>query len=487
MPYIQGTDRNQLTLTPMCLDDFVDENSICRVIEAYVLSLDTVSLGFKYSNTKETGRPPFNPANMLMLYVYGYMNRVRSSRRLEAEARRNVEVMWLMEGLTPDDRTICNFRKDNAVALKKAFREFSLWCNKQDLYGKNLVAVDGTKPRANTSSKNIYIKKVTEKRLAETDKKIEKYMKELEKNDADEINEPRLSDKAVKETLAYLKAKKSTLEERLELIENNNSNEVSVVDPDARIMHQGGDGKSFNACYNVQTVADDKHNLIVDFEVSSLADDKGALPQMTESAKEIMGVEEIAVVADKGYYNANDIDECEANNTTCYIPAVRRAGPNAPDESYDRENFKYDRNNDCYICPQGERLYFSKKLNRGKNGDFEKHYENSDACANCENRSKCTKNNNGRKLIRSSKRDILEIVDHRMKTDEAREIYRKRQEIIEHPFGTTKKIWGFNQFLCRTKEKTTAEQSLVFLAYNLRRVINIFKENDKDLLAVMAL
>jgi transposase len=173
MPYIQGKDRNQLSLTPMCLDDFIDENSVCRVIEAYVLSLDMSALGFKYSHTKITGRPPFNPANMLMLYVYGYMNRARSSRRLEAEARRNVEVMWLMEGLAPDDKTICNFRKDNAIALKKTFREFSLWCNRQDLYGRKLVAVDGTKTRANSNARNIYSKKLVEKQLAETDKKIE--------------------------------------------------------------------------------------------------------------------------------------------------------------------------------------------------------------------------------------------------------------------------------------------------------------------------
>jgi hypothetical protein len=352
------------------------------------------------------------------------------------------------------------------------------------LYGRKLVAVDGTKTRANSSSKNIYSKKVIEKHLAETEKKIEKYMRELDENDVVEINEPRLSEKAVQETLKYLRTKKSTLEERLELIENNNGNEISVIDPDARIMHQGGDGKKFNACYNVQTVADSQHNLIVDFEVSSLADDKGALPLMTESAKEIMGVEEISVAADKGYYHAGDIAECEANNTTCYIPALRRAGPNAPDENYNREYFKYDRKKDCYICPAGHKLYFTKAI-KLKGGEIQKTYENPGTCTNCKNRSKCTKNKSGRKLQRSSKRDILEIVDFRMKTDEAREIYRKRQAIIEHPFGTTKKIWGFNQFLCRTKERTTAEQSLVFLAYNLRRVINIFKENGRNLAEVM--
>lgn len=484
MPYIQGKDRNQLSLTPMCFDDFVDENNVCRVIEAYVLSLDMSALGFKYSDTQTTGRPPFNPANMLMLYIYGYMNRIRSSRRLEAEARRNVEVMWLLEGLTPDDKTICNFRKDNAVSLKKAFREFSLWCNRQDLYGRELVAVDGTKTRANSSAQNIYTEKLLKKQLEETNKRIRKYMKELDENDTAEANEHKLSEQAVKTALKCLREKKSTLENRLEMVENNDGNEISVVDPDARIMHQGGDGRNLDACYNVQTVADDKHNLIVDFEVSTLADDKGALPQMTESAKEIMGVDEIAVVADKGYYHAGDIAECEANNTTCYIPALRRAGPLPPDDNYDRENFKFDRKNDCFICPDGNILCFSRETEK-PNGDIIKTYENIEACANCKNRSKCTKNKGGRKLQRSSKRDILDVIDNRMKTDAALEISRKRKTIVEHPFGTTKKIWGFNQFLCRTKEKTTAEQSLVFLAYNLRRVINIFKGNGRNLVEVM--
>jgi len=480
MLYIQGKDRGQLSIMPMCLDDYVDADNICRVIEAFVLNLDMFELGFTHSYEKATGRPSFNPANMLMLYIYGYMNRVRSSRRLEAETKRNIEVMWLMQGLEPDDKTICNFRKDNAVALKKVFREFSIWCNKQGLYGKKLVAVDGTKTRANTSRKNIHSKNITEKKLALVEKKINEFMSELDKNDITEYAEPQVSKEAVKESLKQLNERKLTLEECLDLIEKSEDGVISTVDPDARIMRQGGDGRSLDACYNVQTISDEKHKLIVDFEVSTLADDKGALPQMTESAKEIMGVDEIAVVADKGYYDAEDIAECEANNTKCFIPKVKHRNA-APDEKYNREFFKYDKENDCYICPDGVPLYC-------KNADSktDKKYNNFDACAKCENLEKCTKNQNGRQLIRTSNREILDVIDDRMKTDQAVEIFRERKKIIEHPFGTTKKIWGFNQFLCRTKVKTTGEQSLVFLAYNLRRVINIFKENGKNLLEVMA-
>ena len=483
MLYIQGTDRNQLTLEPMCLDDCIAEDSICRVIDAYVRSLDLRSLDFTHTVEKATGRPSFNPANMLMLYIYGYMNRVRSSRRLEAETHRNVEVMWLMECLTPDDRTICNFRKDNAAALKRLFREFSLWCSEHGLYGKKLIAVDGTKTRANTSRRNIHNEEITKKRLASIEKKIIEYMSELEENDVIESAEPRLSREAITAMLEKLNERKSTLEERLKLIAESEDGIVSTVDPDARIMHQGGDGRILDACYNVQTVADDKHNLIVDFDVTTCADDKGALPQMTERAKEIMGVDEIAVAADKGYYDGEDIAECERNNTTCYVPKTAQR-KTAPDADYNRENFRYDSENDCYICPDGVVLYF-KKICEIK-GDFYKLYENPTACADCQNRSKCTKIRKGRKFFRSINRDFLDTIDARMLTDEAREIYSQRQRIIEHPFGTTKKIWGFNQFLCRTKEKVTAEQSLVFLAYNLRRVINIFKGNGENLLGVMA-
>jgi hypothetical protein len=267
-------------------------------------------------------------------------------------------------------------------------------------------------------------------------------MKELDENDAVESAEPRLSVTAVKDVLEHLRNKKSTLEERLDLIEKNGGNEVSVVDPAARIIHQGGDGKSFNA----------------------------------ESAKEIMDVEKIDVVADKGYYNADDIAKCEANNTTCYIPDVRRAGPNAPDENYNRENFRFDCENGCYICPDGNVLHFTKTT-ANKKGGIIKNYENKSACASCKNRSKCTKNKGGRKLQRSEKREILDIVDRRMKSDSAREIYRKRQQIIEHPFGMTKKIWGDN---CFWEDFCDFEGNYSYICLSCRVIGSVFTQSGGD-------
>ena len=276
MPYIQGENREQMTLTPMCLDDYIGDDNICRVIEAYVGKLNMAALGFKYAEFKDTGRPPHDPASFLMLYIYGYLNRVRSSRRLQAETKRNVEVMWLMEKVMPDDKTICNFRKDNAAPLKRAFREFSLWCNRQGLYGKELVAVDGTKIRANSSRKNIHTQKITEKELASVEKKISEYMNELEANDTVEDNETILSAAAIQELLKRLNDKKELLGHRLKQIEMNGGSEISTVDPDAHFMHQGGDGRNLDACYNVQAVADSRNKLIIDFDVSTCPDDKGA-------------------------------------------------------------------------------------------------------------------------------------------------------------------------------------------------------------------
>jgi hypothetical protein len=284
--------------------------------------------------------------------------------------------------------------------------------------------------------------------------------------------------------LKYLSEKKDTLQEWLKKIEENGGAEISTVDYDAHLMHTNGDGRPLDACYNVQTVVDSKHKLIVDFEVTTCPDEKGALLTMTESAKEIMGVEEISVAADKGYYDGEDIKKCEANGTVCYIPKTADYA-HAPDENYDKRNFKYDARNDCYICPENVILSLAKMRTEG--GEVtRKEYRNTKACESCQNRSKCTvAKKSGRTITRTVEQDCLDKVNARMKTNEAREIFRERKKIVEHPFGTTKAVWEFKQFLCRGQEKTTSETSLVFLAYNFRRVVNIFKKNDKKLIESM--
>jgi transposase len=484
MPYTIGESREQLTLMPLCLDDYIGENSVCRMIDAYVNSLDMAALGFKYAETKATGRPPFDPADMLKLYVYGYMNRVRSSRRLEAEAQRNVEVIWLLGKLTPDDKTICNFRKDNPVALKKTFREFSLWCVKQGLCDRELAAVDGTKIRANANRHSIHTEKGTEKMLSEVNEKIERYLKLLDETDANEADETKLSAENVKSILAHLSEQKAKLAVQKAEIEANYGKEISTIDPDAHLMHTNGDGRNLDACYNVQAVAEPKNGLILDFDVTICPDDKGALPKMAESAKKILGVQTLDVSGDKGYYDGGDAAECEQNGVTAYVPKVADHS-HAPDRNYDKSNFKYDVENDCYTCPEGNAVPFNRLQKRPDVG-IDRLYQNRKLCPNCPNREKCTINKSGRIISRNSNQDALDRNNARMATDAGREKYKTRSSTIEHIFGTVKAVWGYRQFLCRTRERTTAETSLAFLAYNLRRGVNIFKANGGDLVKAMA-
>ena len=393
-----------------------------------------------------------------------------------------------MEKITPDDKTISNFRKDNAVTLKRTFREFSLWCNRQGLYGKELAAVDGTKIRANSSRKNTHTQKITEKELASVEKKINEYMNELEANDTLKEKETILSAAVIQESLKRLNDKKEFLGHRLKQIEANGGIEISTIDPDAHFMHQGGDGRNLDACYNVQTVADSKNKLIIDFDVSTCPDDKGALPKMTEAVKEILGVSEIAAAADTGYYDGGDIAEREKNGTACFAPAPENY-THVPDRKYDRCNFKYDQESDCYICPEGTVLPFRYSERRALNTNQDRYrhiYHNTQACRSCPNREKCTTSKKmGRTINRLDGQDALDIVDARMATHDGKMIFKERKKIIEHPFGTTKYIWGHRQFLCRTQEKVTCEQSLVFLAYNLRRVFNIFKNRSENMAQIM--
>jgi transposase len=485
MQYITGEDREQMTIMPMCLDDYIGADSVVRVIDAFVDRLDLNDLEFKNAELNDCGRPPYNPSMMLKLYIYGYMNRVRSSRRLQAEAGRNVEVMWLTGKIVPDDRAIAYFRKNNAAALKKVFRAFSLWCKEAGLYGGKSVAVDGTKMRANANRNSIHSAKLTDTKLTEVDEKIDKYMKLLDKTDTEEAGESAISPETVKSILKHLNEKKDKLLDWKKQIEENDGKEISTVDPDAHIMYTNGDGRTFDSCYNVQAVADTKNKLIMDFDVTTCPDDKGALPKMTASAKEITGAETLEVSADKGYYDGGDIAECEKNWVTTFIPKAAEPTKSI-DPGYAPGNFKYSPETDTYRCPNDQILAFHREKKRPNTEIIDRVYLNKDACKSCSDCKKCFKNIKGyRQIFRSSNQDALDRNNGRMKTDEGKDKYRQRSCTIEHPFGTTKAVWGFKQYLCRGQVMTTAEQSLTFLAYNLRRVVNIFEKNDENLVESM--
>ena len=481
MGYKTGVDKKQLSLLPASLEDYVPEDHICRFINAFTEQLEMTALGYKYAECKTTGCRPYDPRMMLNLYIYGYLHRVRSSRRLRDETVRNVEVMWLMEGLRPDDKTICNFRKDNTKALKETFREFNRMSRELGMYGGEVEATDSMKVRADNSLANNYNKTVVKNTLARTEKRINEYINMLEQNDTEEESEERPRAEEIKAALERLKSRKDKYEELKARIETGEENDISVVDPDARLMRTGGDGRKIDVCYNVHTIVDSKHHLIVDFEVSSCASDAGNLKKMSEKAKEIMEVETIINLADAGYYDSKDIVACEESGITCIV-AKKPVGGSKKAEGFNREDFIYDREKDVYICPCKKELKYMRDK-KPVSGRDHRVYSNATECEKCQKRSDCT-SSKFREYSRLTCQDILDVVDERTRKNKT--LYRKRQEIVEHCFGTVKAVWGYRQFLCRTKPKVTAEMSLAYMAYNLRRIFNIFTENKSRLAVALS-
>ena len=469
MGFKTGIDKKQLTLLPLCPDDYIAEDHICRVINAFTEQLNMVALGFKYAEAKGTGSRPYDPRMMLNLYIYGYLHRIRSSRRLQDETRRNLEVIWLMDGLTPDDKTICNFRTDNIKALTETFREFVRICRNLGLYGEELVATDSTKIRAQNSLKHHYNRTVIENELSRIDKRISEYLNALEQEDAGTAGKETPSAASIKAALEALKQRKVDFTELHERVLKEG--EVSTVDPEARMMRSGGGGEKLEVGYNVQTVADSKNHMVVDFTVTNNSSDTGNLHKMSQQAKEVLEVNELTNLADKGYYDSEDIAACEEEGVTCLV-AKRRSGGTIKPKEFSHENFIYNAQSDQYVCPCGNVL--SYKRNTERNERLYRVYVNYPACVRCLRKSECTSTTH-RQMWRLPCQDIVDVVDKRTRAN--KELYRQRQEIIEHVFGTVKAVWGYRQYLCRGKPKVTAETALMYLAYNMRRAVNIFKES----------
>ena len=465
MGYVTGQDRHQITFMPKSLDEYVDSDNPCRVIDAFVDRLDLEAFGFKYAKTKNTGRHPFNPADMLKLYMYGYQNKIRSSRRLEKEAVRNIEVMWLLNGLTPDDKTICNFRTDNRKALKEVFRAFNKLCIELGLFGKKTVSIDGSKIKANNSRRNYYSEKSANEQLARLEKQITEYLNELERNDKSEDGEVRLNSDVVKIAIDKLHSKKDEIEKVLAKIEENDGKGVCTVDEDATLMKQSG-GKGFDVSHNVQTVVDEEFGMVVDFKVTSESNDLSELSDMVERSQQMLETKELNVLADTGYSSGKEISNSESLGATCYVPKAEPSHQ-PKEENYSRKNFKYDAKTDCYTCPAGHKMSHVRTRER----DGYKVYANRSACKDCAEKSKCTKSKTLREIERSPYQENVDLAAQNVKDNPA--LYRRRQELSEHPFGVVKRIWGYDQFLCRGNEKVTGEMSLSFLAFNLRRAISV--------------
>ena len=465
MRYVKGEDRYQYNMTPMSLDDYIEADNICRIIDAFVDSLDLVTMGFKYAQPNDLGRRPFNPGDMLKLYMYGYQHRIRSSRRLQKETQRNVEVMWLLNGLTPDDKTISNFRTDNAKVLKKAFREFNQLCIDLGLYGKKTVSIDGSKFKANNSRNNYHTDKSVNKQLSRIDKHITEYMNELELNDIKERSEPRLNEEVLKQALEILEKQKSDAERLMDRIKENGGKGITSIDEDSSLMKLGG-SKGYDVCHNVQTAIDEEHGMIVEFKTSSSGNDLSELSEMVELSQEMLGEKEIDVLADGGYCSGKEIAKSTELGASCYIPKPEPSHQ-PEDKNFNRKNFNYDKETDCYICPAGEILVNVRTRKR----DGFTVYANRKACNSCPVKMLCTKSKTLREIERSPYQESVDEASENARNNPG--LYRRRQELSEHPFGVVKRIWGYDQFLCRGREKVEGELSLTFLAFNMRRAITI--------------
>jgi hypothetical protein len=352
-------------------------------------------------------------------------------------------------------------------------------CHELGLYGGEMVAVDGTKFRADNSRKNNHNKTTVERELSRIDKNISEYLAALEAADSAEYDELTPSTDQIEAALKKLRERKEKYEDLQERLETES--EVSTVDPESRLMKQGGDSRRLDVSYNVQTAVDAKHHIIVDFEVIDRPYDYGNLANISEKSMEVMGSKTLTVLADKGFYDSEDIAACEVNGVTCLV-AKPKSGGGRKVEGFTKECFIYDKASDSYICPCHNHLKFMR-LQNYNNGKKYRIYANYSACSKCSKKSECIKKQKHRQVLRLPYQDIIDIVDER--TQANKELYRKRREIVEHPFGTVKAVWGFKQFLCRGKPRVTAEVSLAYLAYNARRVFNIFKENKKNLITAM--
>jgi len=454
---VRGMDRNQLFLAP-CLEDSIDADNPVRIIDVLVDVMDLEKLGFGGVVPSVIGRPSYSAMDLLKLYLYGYVQGIRSSRKLENEHYRNIEVIWLLRDLHPDHKTISDFRKNNLKPLQKAFREFVSMLDGWELLGKDLFAIDGSKIKASNNKKRNFSKKKLEDRLKRIDEKIKDYMEALDANDKREEETPVVS---VQEVLESLKKRKQEYEGYLKKLEETGENEVSLTDSDARLM--GNNRGGVEVCYNVQSGVDAKHNLVVEVNVTNNPSDHGQLSVMSKRIKKRLNIKRsFTVLADKGYYNGPDLKRCKKNKIIAIV-ARQKAGREAPDKEYNADKFTYDEKKDCYICPAGQVLK--------RTGTKESRvYQNKTACSGCPQKAKCTTGTSKRISV-SHYQKIFTETDNRLA--ENMELYRRRQMIVEHPLGTIKHNMNAHYFLLRTIKKVRGEVALLFLAYNLKRALSV--------------
>jgi transposase len=464
--FVEGTDRGQSTLLPECLDDWIDENNPVRVIEAFVEALNLGELGFAGVEPEVTGRPSYHPAVLLKLYIYGYLNRVQSSRRLEREAGRNFEVMWLLGRLVPDHKTVADFRKDNGAAIRKVCARFVELCREMGLLANASVAIDGSKFKAvNNRDKNFTRAKV-ERRRAQLEESVARYLSQLDTADRQEPSEALIA------KTTHLKEKLAKLKEEMERLNGLEAQmlaapdqQVSLTDPDSRSMATSGRGSGVVG-YNVQVAVDTEHHLIVTHEVINIGNDRAQLAHVAKAAKATLQTETLEAVADRGYYSSEEILACEEAGITATLPKPMTSGVNVKGR-FGKQDFRYAAEEDVYLCPAGEKLTY--RYTTEENGLIVHRYW-TNVCQRCAIKRQCTTGKE-RRITRWEHEHLLEAVQRRL--DEHPEVMRQRRETVEHPFGTIKARMGATHFLMKTLPRVASEMALHVLAYNLTRVMNI--------------
>jgi transposase len=464
--FVEGVDRGQTTLFPECLEDWIGEDNAVRVIDAFVEELDLAELGFDGVDPEATGRPSYHPSVLLKLYIYGYLNRVQSSRRLEYEAGRNVEVMWLTGRLVPDHKTIADFRKDNGGAIRKVCARFVALCRTMGLLTHASVAIDGSKFKAVNNRDRNFTRAKMERRLVQIEESVARYLQQLDTADRQEPSE------ALKTKTSGLKEKIETLKQQMrrlailkvEMLATPDQ-QISLTDPDARSMATSGRGSGVVG-YNVQIAVETEHHLIVTHEVTNEGSDRSQLSPVAKEAKATLGVEKLEAVADRGYFNGEEILACEEAGITVTLPKPMTSNSKAKGR-FGKQDFRYVAAEDVYICPAGDRLaYYYTTEDKGL---VLRRYR-TNACQDCAIKHSCTTDKE-RRISRWEHEHILEAVQRRL--DEHPEKMRQRRETVEHPFGTIKARMGATHFLMKTLPKVATEMALHVLAYNLTRVMNI--------------
>lgn len=455
MAYISGENRYQITYNMRSLDEQIDDDCEVRVIDAYIEAIDIAELGFKIYEEDKKGQRPYDTRDLLKIHLYGYVNGIRSSRKLEKECKRNIEMMWLVNSLQPDHSTIAGFLKNNTKAIKQLFKQFVLFLKNLIIIDGELIAIDGTKIRANNSKKNHLNSSKIKQKIQYYEHQIEEYI-----------------EATTKENKSDYKSKIKDYQSRIEEIKNIQNEmkkegltQICQTDSDAKSMKNNN---GYEPCYNMQSAVDQKNKIIVAVDVVSEVNDQSQLHNMLNKAKSNLGIEKTVAVADTGYFNQVEIKKVDDENDILYIKKQKQSNKSGSSNGYVKDDFLYDEVNDIYKCPEGSLLHFECKTS--DKGLKYKRYKCND-CNKCTKKSLCTKSASGRTISRWEHEEIIEKVSRT--TLENDDVYRQRQCIVEHPFGTIKRNLGYTYFLRKGLEQVQAEASLICLAYNLKRAINI--------------